>query len=143
MDSGHLVRGTTSTIREVPPANSFEFGPTGPPLQPWLPPQESALREYFRVLIKRKWTVVGCLITIFGIVAVASFKMTPIYEAVGRIAINKPDTNLVNFKDSQNGGGDFSDPTDMDTEVTILQSDLLALQVIKALNLDKTSGVRR
>jgi uncharacterized protein involved in exopolysaccharide biosynthesis len=63
--------------------------------------------------------------------------MTPIYEAVGRIAINKPDSNLVNFKDSQNAGGDFSDPTDMDTEVTILQSDLLALQVIKALNLDK------
>ena len=37
----------------------------------------------------------------------------------------------------QNGGVDYSDPTDMDTEVTILQSDLLALQVIKALNLDK------
>ncbi|HST10146.1 MAG TPA: Wzz/FepE/Etk N-terminal domain-containing protein, partial [Terriglobales bacterium] len=137
MDSGHLVRGTTSTIREVPPTSSFEFGPTGPPLQPWLPPQESALREYFRVLIKRKWTVIGCLVAIFSIVAIASFKMTPIYEAVGRIAINKPDSNLVNFKDSQNGGGDFSDPTDMDTEVTILQSDLLALQVIKALNLDK------
>ena len=76
IDSGHLVRGTTSTIREVDPTNSFEFGPTGPPLQPWLPSQESAIREYFRVLIKRKWTVVGCLITIFGIVAVASFKMT-------------------------------------------------------------------
>jgi uncharacterized protein involved in exopolysaccharide biosynthesis len=63
--------------------------------------------------------------------------MTPIYEAAGRIAINKPDSNLVNFKDSANGGGDYSDPTDMDTEVTILQSDLLALQVIKAPNLDK------
>ena len=61
MDSGHLVRGTTSTIREVPPAGSFEFGP---PLQPWLPSQESALREYFRVLIKRKWIVIGCLVTI-------------------------------------------------------------------------------
>ena len=134
MDSGHLVRGTTSTIREVPPAGSFEFGP---PLQPWLPSQESALREYFRVLIKRKWIVIGCLVTIFSLVAIASFKMTPIYEAVGRIAINKPDSNLVNFKDSQNGGADYSDPTDMDTEVTILQSDLLALQVIKALNLDK------
>jgi polysaccharide biosynthesis transport protein len=137
MDSGHLVRGTTSAMREVPPANSFEFGPSGPPLQPWLPSQESALREYFRVLIKRKWTVIGCLVTIFSLVAIASFKMTPIYEAVGRIAINKPDSNLVNFKDSNNGGADFSDPTDMDTEVTILQSDLLALQVIKALNLDK------
>jgi hypothetical protein len=112
MDSGHLVRGTTSPIRQVPPTNSFEFGPA---LQPWLPPQESALREYFRVLIKRKWTVIGCLVTIFSLVAIASFKMTPIYEAVGRIAINKPDSNLVNFKDSQNAGGDYSDPTDMDT----------------------------
>jgi len=137
MDSGPLVRGTSAAIREVPPTSSFEFGPSGPPLQPWLPQQESALREYFRVLIKRKWTVIGCLVTIFSIAAIASFKMTPIYEAVGRIAINKPDSNLVNFKDSPNGGGDYSDPTDMDTEVTILQSDLLALQVIKALNLDK------
>jgi uncharacterized protein involved in exopolysaccharide biosynthesis len=71
-------------------------------------------------------------------VTIASLKMTPIYEAVGRIAINKPDTNLVNFRDSSNGGGDYSDPTtDLDTEVTILQSDLLDLQVIKTLNLDK------
>jgi succinoglycan biosynthesis transport protein ExoP len=135
MDSGHLVR-SASTIREVPATNSIEFGPSGPPLQPWLPPQESALREYFRVLIKRKWTVIGCLTLIFGVVAIASFKMTPIYEAVGRIAINKPDSNLVNFKDPA-GGGDYSDPTDMDTEAMILQSDLLALQVIKTLNLDK------
>jgi len=134
MDSGHLVRGTASTIREVSPAGSFEYGTH--PLQPWLPPQESALREYFRVLIKRKWTVVGCLAVIFTIVAIASFKMVPIYDAVGRIAINKPDNNLVNFKDAQ-GGADYSDPTDLDTEVAILQSDLLALQVIKTLNLDK------
>ena len=137
MDSGHLVKANASAIREVAPANSFEFGPSVPPLQPWLPPQESALREYLRVLIKRKWTVLGCLAAIFSLVAVATFKMTPIYEAVGRLAINRPDTNLVNFKDSQNNGGDYSDPSDMDTEVSILQSDLLALQVIKGLNLDK------
>jgi succinoglycan biosynthesis transport protein ExoP len=135
MDLGPLVR-STSTIREVSPANSFEFGPP-PPVQAWLPPQESALREYLRVLIKRKWTVIGCLAAIFSVVAIASFKMTPIYEAKGTIAINKPDSNLVNFKDPNGGGSDYGDPADMDTEVTILQSDLLALQVIKTLNLDK------
>ena len=137
MDSGHLVRGTTSTIREIPPTSPLEFGPAGLPLQPWLPPQESALREYLRVLIKRKWTVLGCVAAILSIVAIATFKMTPIYEASGSIAINKPDSTIVNFKDSPGSGGDYSDPTDIDTEVTILQSDLLALQVIKALNLDK------
>src|SRR5579883_3473539 len=127
MDSGPLVR-SASTIREVSPATtSFEFGPSSTPIHAWLPPQESALREYLRVLIKRKWTVLGCLAAIFSIVAIASFKQTPIYEAMGRIAINKPDYTLTNFKDSSGGGSDYADPTDMDTEVTILQSDLLAL----------------
>jgi capsular exopolysaccharide synthesis family protein len=70
-------------------------------------------------------------------VLIASLKMTPIYEATGRIAINKPDNNLVTFKDSSQAAVDYSDPTDLDTEVSILQSDLLALQVIKNLNLDK------
>ena len=45
MDSGHLVRGNSSTVREVPPSGSFEFGPPAPTMQPWLPPQESALRR--------------------------------------------------------------------------------------------------
>src|SRR5438552_16855987 len=106
MDSGHLVRGSSSTIREVSPAGSFEYGT--PPLQPWLPSQESALRDYLRVLIKRKWTVIGCLAIIFAIVAIASFKMVPIYNAVARIAINKPDNNLTNSQDAQ-GGADYSD----------------------------------
>jgi polysaccharide biosynthesis transport protein len=137
MDPSHLVKANASAIREAAPASPLEFGPVVPQLQPWLPPQESALREYLRVLIKRKWTVLGVLAAIFSIVAIASFKMTPIYEAVGRIAINRPDTNLVNFKDSNNSSPDYSDPSDMDTEVSILQSDLLALQVIKTLKLDK------
>jgi exopolysaccharide transport family protein len=137
MDSSHLVKANASTMREAAPANPLEFGPMVPQLQPWLPPQESALREYVRVLIKRKWTVLGCVAAIFSIGAIASFKMTPIYEAAGHIAINHPDSNLVNFKDPASGTGDYSDPSDMDTEVSILQSDLLALQVIKTLKLDK------
>lgn len=136
MDSNYMVKGSSPNLREVEPPSSYDAVHSAPALNTWNPPQESALREYLRVLIKRKWTVLGCLITIFGIVLIASLKMTPIYEATGRIAINKPDT-IVNFKDSPNGGDYYSDPTDLDTEVGILQSDLLALQVIKNLNLDK------
>jgi exopolysaccharide transport family protein len=135
MDSSYIVKGNTG-VRELQPGQSSEYGQPAP-VQPWHPPQESALREYLRVLIKRKFVVLGCLVAIFGAVLIASLKMTPIYEAVGRIAINKPDNNLVTFKDSPNVVSDYSDPTDLDTEVSILQSDLLALQVIKNLNLDK------
>ncbi len=95
---------------------------------PELLSQESALGEYVRILIKRKWTVLACLVIIFSVVAIASLKMTPIYEASGTIAINKPDSGLVNFSNSPTFNVDYYDPTEMETEVKILQSDLLALQ---------------
>jgi exopolysaccharide transport family protein len=99
--------------------------------------QESALGEYIRILVKRKWTVLACLITIFSVVAIASLRMTPVYEASGSIAINKPDSGLVNFNNSPTFSVDYYDPTELETEVKILQSDLLALQVVKELALDR------
>ena len=144
MDSGPLVQTNAQTIREVQPVYPVEFGRqmlTG--IYPTLPPQDSALREYLRVLIKRKWTIILCFSGIFIAVAIASLKMTPIYEAGGSIAVNKTDPGLVSFKDSGSVSVDYFDPADLDTEVKILQSDLLALQVIKQLNLDKRSELGR
>jgi len=89
-----------------------------------------------RVLIKRKWMVISVIVGIFMIVAVASLRQTPIYEAVGQIVVNKADSNLITFKDSV-PVVDYYDQSDLDTEVRILQSDLMALQVIRQLNLDK------
>src|SRR5579863_8271990 len=137
MDSGPLVQANNAAIRDLQPA-VFDVG-RSPRLYANLPPQDSAVGEYFRVLVKRKWIVIGCLVTIFSVVAIASLKMTPIYEASGSIAVNKPDSTL-NFKDANAISFDSYDPTEMETEVKILQSDLLALQVIKELNLDQQPG---
>jgi polysaccharide biosynthesis transport protein len=136
MDSEPLVQANPLTVRELQPAN-LEFGRPGPRVYPELVPQESALGEYVRVLMKRKWTVLTCLFTIFSIVAIASLKMTPVYEASGSIEINKPDSGLVNFNNSPTFNLDYYDPTELETEVMILQSDLLAMQVIKELALDR------
>src|ERR1700683_1944396 len=135
MDSGPLVPAVNPTIREIQPAGA-DFGrPISARVYPELPSQESALGEYIRVLIKRKWTVLACLATIFSVVAIASLKMTPIYEASGSIEINKPDSGLVNFSNSPTFNVDYYDQTELETEVLILQSDLLALQVVKELGL--------
>ena len=99
--------------------------------------QESALGEYSRVLMKRKWTVLACVFIVFSVVAIASLKMTPVYEASGSIEINKSDSGLVNFNNSPTFNVDYYDPTELETEVMILQSDLLALQVVKELSLDR------
>ena len=141
MSSGPLVpRGNENSngSHELKPAVPAEFlRPIGSSLYNVLPSQDSTLREYLRVLIKRKWMVISVIVGIFLIVAVASLRMTPVYEASAQIVINKADPNLITFKDSGPMVDYGYDQADLDTEVRILQSDLMALQVIRALNLDK------
>jgi polysaccharide biosynthesis transport protein len=137
MEPGPLVPANSSMIREVQPAPGFDFGrPVGATIYPQLPAHESAIGEYVRILIKRKWLVLSCLGVIFSVVAIASLRMTPVYEASGTIEINKPDASL-NFQNSATFSLDYFDPTELETELKILQSDLLALQVIRELNLDR------
>ncbi len=137
MESGPLVQANNPNLREIQPA-TLDLGRTiGPRVYPELTSHESALGEYIRILVKRKWTVLACLFTIFAVVAIASLKMTPVYEASGSIEINKSDSSLVNFNNSPTFNVDYYDPTELETEVMILQSDLLALQVVKELALDR------
>ncbi len=132
-----MIPANGQGLREAPPILPIELSrPAAPTYYPQLQAQDSMLREYLRVLIKRKWVVISSVLIIFGVVATATMRTTRIYEAAGSIAINKTDPALLNLKDSANGAIDY-DPSDLDTEVSILRSDLLALQVIKQLNLDK------
>ncbi len=134
MASGPLVPRNNEELRHSDGTELLK--PMGPAFYNALPVQESSLREYMRVLIKRKWLVGSCILGIFAAVAIASLRQTPIYEAAGQIAINKADSNVISFKDSV-PVMDYYDQSDLDTEVRIIQSDLLALQVIRQLNLDK------
>lgn len=137
MDLGPLARVNNPAAHEIQPSPNLDLGrPAGASFYPMLPTHESTAGEYLRILVKRKWIVVGCFATIFSVVAIASLKSTPVYEASGTIAVNKPDTTL-NFQNSTTLSLDYFDPTELDTEVKILQSDLLAMQVIRELNLDR------
>ena len=133
MDSGPLVSLNVKTVRELQPSFPMEFnrnavGGYG------VPAQDSLLREYVRVLIKSKWVVITTVLLFVSVVTISTLRTTPIYEAVGSIAINKMDPVTFNLKDSSSSV-DYYDPADLDTEVRILKSDLLALQVIRQLNL--------
>src|SRR5713101_185765 len=133
MEPSPILQPNSQVLREPVPAPLRNLAA----IHPAMAAQDSILREYLRVLIKRAWVVGGTLALVFGATVVATLRSTPIYDAVGSIAINKPDPMLQNLRDPTNSGADYYDPTDLDTEVRILRSDLLALQVIKQLNLDR------
>jgi len=141
MNSGPLLPLNPQNLRELRDADLLGFVRSDSSrIHPTLDAHDSPLREYLRVLIKRKWVILGSFLLLVGVVTISTLRSTPIYDAVGSIAINKVDPVMFNLKDSA-GSGDYYDPTDLDTEVRILKSDLLALQVIRQLNLDKPSKV--
>ncbi len=141
MNLGPVIQANGYREREVQSAFPISLNRQWTPYNPsHFSMRDSLLREYCHVLLKRKWVVLGCLLLIFTAVLIATLRSTPIYDAVGSIAVNRMDPVTLNVKDSGNSGYDYSDPTDLDTEVRILRSDLLALQVIKQLNLDKQAG---
>ena len=138
MDSGPLIHTSGQILREAQPISPADFQrQLAPHVYSALPGQESVLREYFRTLVKRRWVILASVALIFGVVFIATLRATRIYDASGSIAINKPDPMTFNFKDSAGTGTGDYDSSDIETEVRILRSDLLALQVIKQLNLDQ------
>lgn len=102
-----------------------------------LPSRERTLGDYWRILRKRKWTVIASLVVVVTAGALISLTMTPIYDAVARISISSYAPSILHFKDDQR----YGDPVEnqdllIATQVNILQSNTLALQVIHNLGLN-------
>lgn len=91
MDSGPLTPANGQVLREIQAFPIEMNRQAAPAVYSPLPAQDSVLREYLRVLIKRKWVIISTLAVVFGAVAIATLRTTPIYEAAGSIAINKAD----------------------------------------------------
>ncbi|MGH9529724.1 MAG: GumC family protein [Terriglobales bacterium] len=141
MSLGPIIQANGRLEREAPPAFPVTVNPRFAPYNsPHFVTQDSLLRSYSHVLVKRKWIVISCFLFIFSAVLIATLRSTPIYDAVGSIAVNRMDPITLNLKDPENSGYDYSDPSDLDTEVRILHSDSLALQVMKQLNLYRQPG---
>jgi polysaccharide biosynthesis transport protein len=141
MDSGPLIPANGRNLADASSASSIELNRPSPSNNfhtSFLPSQDSVLHDYARILVKRRLVVLLTLVIVFGVVAVATLRATRIYDAVGSIAVNRTDPTMVMAMGSGNGGGTaYYDTSDVETEVRVLQSDLLALDVIKQLGMDK------
>jgi succinoglycan biosynthesis transport protein ExoP len=99
-------------------------------------PREAHLLDYLIILRKHQWLVLTFLLTVVTVVTIASFKMKPVYEAAARVEVDKESQNTLPFQ-----GVNYDEYVDMEnyisTQIEILQSETLALQTIKTLNLDR------
>ncbi|NCC36464.1 MAG: hypothetical protein EOM24_31300, partial [Chloroflexia bacterium] len=94
---------------------------------------EIDLRDLLDVLLRRKWTVITCLLVCFFTAVLVTFSMTPQFKASGSIKVSAQAGNLTNFENV-----DASALKTMEfqqTQVKMLQSEQLANRVIERLEL--------
>jgi capsular exopolysaccharide synthesis family protein len=111
------------------------------PLPPAVPfdrmPREPHLLDYVIILRKNQWLILTFLLTVVTVVTIASFKMKPVYEATARVEVDRESQNNMQFQD-QTEYDDYIDAEDyIETQTKILQSETLALQTIKSMDLGR------
>src|ERR1700692_4406789 len=65
--------------------------------------EESPLLHYWRILRKRRWTVVATVVIIFALSVIFTLKTIRLYQATSKVAIFPETTNVLGFKDQENG----------------------------------------
>lgn len=93
------------------------------------------LREYWRILRNRRWTVLSALLVILTVVTIYTVRQKPVYRAASMLEIDQENSNVVTVEEIfqlQNVSENY-----LNTQYKILQSDSLAREVIKKLDLDQ------
>ncbi len=125
MDSGKLVPTKPGELDRPEIVGPASYSPYAPGCL-----TEPSLTDYWRILVKRKWTVATTLLVILTMGTLITLRTTPLYEAIGQIAVFRENTDILTFKDIGSTSSDDWDYTvALETQVKILQSDSLAQQV--------------
>lgn len=135
MDSGKLI-----------PTNGHTNGGNHQALQSYALPssyaagtQEPGVLDYWRILAKRKFLVLTTFGVILFLAALTTFRETKLYTAVSRVAVYRESPQVLDFKDGTApiDSDDWDYTVAIETQVRIMESDSLALQVAKDLGWDK------
>ncbi|WP_376697510.1 GumC family protein [Wenzhouxiangella sp. EGI_FJ10305] len=90
------------------------------------------LREYWRVLVKRKWTVIGVVIIVVTAALLSSLLMVPEYRSTARIEVNPESSRILNYQDfAPEESGWNATAVFYSTQFQLIKSGALAEEVIR------------
>jgi capsular exopolysaccharide synthesis family protein len=96
---------------------------------------ETNVRDYLHVVLKRKWLILSLVLVITSLVTIQAYREPSIYQGSTTIRIEPKQNSIL-----QTGGSlvfNQTDPNFWGTQLKLLQSPVLARQVVVTLNLDK------
>lgn len=100
-------------------------------------PNETNLRDYLFVVLKRKWLILALVLVVTSLVTIQMYRMPSIYEAATTLQIEPKRASVMQNDKSIviNTGNNGSDPVYWQTQLRLLENPALARQVIKTLDL--------
>src|SRR6202051_1971531 len=109
---------------------AVELMPTALPT--WeLSPREPHLYDSLLILRKHQWLILSFMLSVVTIVAIATFRMQPVYVATARVEIDRENSNILPFQGVDSY--DLAIDTDnyIETQAKILTSETMALENIR------------
>jgi polysaccharide biosynthesis transport protein len=132
-----MEEGAKLALRDRKPAESLTVIPA-PSVLPWdQMPREPHLLDYLIIIRKHQWLILTFLLTVVTVVTIASFKMKPVYVAAARVEVDRETQSILPFQGASSDDLYMDMENYIETQTKILQSETLALQTIKSLDLGR------
>jgi succinoglycan biosynthesis transport protein ExoP len=96
-----------------------------------LSPREPHLYDYLLILRKHQWLILSFMLAVVTIVAIATFRMQPVYVATARVEIDRENANILPFQGTDSYDFMMDLENYIETQSKILTSETLALQTIR------------
>src|SRR5712664_3589132 len=96
-----------------------------------LSPREPHLYDYLLILRKHQWLILSFMLAVVTIVAIATFRMQPVYVATARVEIDRENANILPFQGADSYDFMMDLENYIETQSKILTSETLALQTIR------------
>src|SRR5205807_3776839 len=93
--------------------------------------REPHLYDYLLILRKHQWLILSFLLVLVTIVAIATFRMQPVYVATTRIELDRENANILPFQGTDSYDVMMDQDNYIETQSKILTSETLALQTIR------------
>ena len=118
-----IERGLDRPLSDLAQSKSYGASATDP----------SNIRDYFHVVLKRKWLILSLVVVITSLVTVQMFRSPSIYQGSTTIKIEQRPKNVLQTKEMVINSG--TDPNFWNTQLKLLESPSLARQVVLTLDL--------
>src|SRR5437660_2254872 len=96
-----------------------------------LSPREPHLYDYLLILRKHQWLILSFMLAVVTIVAIATFRMQPVYVATTRVGCDRENANILPFQGTDSYYYMLDLENYIETQSKILTSETLALQPIR------------